>query len=196
MPTNPFAQSEHIPRDIRVGVHQLVDRRDWGKYPGAEQAIRKELEDLLANEAWDCSKIISKEELLKSGGQLDLGRLMPILSLKHAESPELRKLKAWMVIPGDQTVDQDNHIAILQEPKVNLSGIIAISFKLSYGALPGNGSSQSDVARAYTQGLLRTQVSSAPTGVGTQRVRAHQRTSGTLAQGLARASRIGILLRR
>lgn len=106
MPTNPFAQSEHIPRDIRVGVHQLVDRRDWGKYPGAEQAIRKELEDLLANEAWDCSKIISKEELLKSGGQFNLGCLMTILSMKHAESTELRKLKASNLPKGSIPISE------------------------------------------------------------------------------------------
>ena len=79
--------------------------------------------------------------------------------MKHAESPELRKLKARIVFRGDQIVDQDNNIAILQELKVNPSGITAINFNLSYGALPGNASSQSDVVRAYTQSFLRTLVS-------------------------------------
>ena len=96
------------------------------------------MDGLLANEVWDVSKIISKEELMKSGGKFNLGRLMTILSMKHAESPELRKLKARIVFRGDQIVDQDNNIAILQELKVNPSGITAINFNLSYGALPGN----------------------------------------------------------
>ena len=62
MPTCPFVQSEHVPNEVPLGVHQLIDRRDWGKYPGADQAIKKELDGLLANEVWDVSKIISKEE--------------------------------------------------------------------------------------------------------------------------------------
>ena len=158
MPTIPFVQSEHVPREVPLGVHQLIDRRDWGKYEGTGQAIKKELDGLLANEVWDCSKIISKDALLKSGEKYNLGRLMTILSIKHAESPELRKLKARIVFRGDQIVDENNNIAILQELKVNPSGITAINFNLSYGALPGHKSTQSDVVRAYTQSILRTLV--------------------------------------
>ena len=158
MPTVPFVQSEHVPRSVPVGVHQVIDRRDWSKHPGAYEAIAKERDGLVANEVWLCDKIIPKEELLKSGKQYNLGRLMTILSVKHAESPTLRKLKARVVFRGDQIVDESNNIAILQELKVNPSGITAINFNLSYGALKGNKSTQSDVVRAYTQSLLKTKV--------------------------------------
>ena len=43
---------------------------------------------------------------------------MTILSVKHAESATLRKLKARVVFRGDQIVDESNNIAILQELKV------------------------------------------------------------------------------
>ena len=59
---------------------------------------------------------------------------MTILSVKHAESATLRKLKARVVFRGDQTVDESNNIAILQELKVNPTGITAINFNLCYGA--------------------------------------------------------------
>ena len=84
---------------------------------------------------------------------------MTILSLKHAQSPTLRKLKARIVFRGDQTVDQVNNIAALQALKVHPSGIAAIHFNLAYyGVSKGNKSTQSDVAKAYTQSLLNTVV--------------------------------------
>jgi hypothetical protein len=76
--------------------------------------------------------------------------------MKHAESKELRKLKARIVFRGDKIVDESNNIAILQELKVNPSGITSINLNLGYGALKGNKSTQSDVIKAYTQSLLRT----------------------------------------
>lgn len=32
VPACPFVQSDHIPREVLLGVHQSIDRRDWGKY--------------------------------------------------------------------------------------------------------------------------------------------------------------------
>ena len=158
MPTVPFVQSEHVPRVVPLGVHQLIDRRDWSKHPGAYEAIAKERDGLLANKVWLCDEIIPKAELVKSGEKYNLGRLMAILSVKHAESATLRKLKARVVFRGDQIVDESNNIAILQELKVHPTGITAINFNLCYGALKGNKSTQSDVIRAYTQSLLKTMV--------------------------------------
>ena len=51
---------------------------------------------------------------------------MTILSVKHWETPELRRLKARIVFRGDGIRDQDNNIAVLQETKVNPSGLAGI----------------------------------------------------------------------
>ena len=143
---------------LDLGVHQLVDRKDWCRYPGFQEASNNERDGSLENETSSYDRICSKDDLIKSKKKYHLGRLMTILSLKHAKSPTLCKLKARNVFRGDQIVDQDNNIAVLQELKVNPSGIAAINFNLAYGAIKGNKSTQSDVVKAYTQSLLNTVV--------------------------------------
>ena len=83
---------------------------------------------------------------------------MTILSVKHWETPELRRLKARIVFRGDDIRDPDNNIAVLQEAKVNPSGLAGINANLAYGCMKGNCTTQSDVVRAYTQSILNTQV--------------------------------------
>jgi len=132
LPTIPLEQSEHVPKEpLDLGVHQLIDRRDWHRYPGFQEAISNERDGFWGNETWSYDRICSTDDLIKSKKKYHLGRLMTILSLKHAESPTLRKLKARIVFRGDQIVDQHNNIALLQELKVNPSGITAINFNLA-----------------------------------------------------------------
>ena len=76
---------------------------------------------------------------------MHVGRLMTILSVKHWEVPELRRLKARIIFRGDDIRDQDNNLAVLQEAKVNPSGLAGINANLAYGSLKGHTSSQSDV---------------------------------------------------
>ena len=57
-----------------------------------------------------------------------------------------------------ETDDQDNNIAVLQEAKVNPSGLAGINANLAYGCMKGNCATQSDVVRAYTQSILNSQV--------------------------------------
>ena len=83
---------------------------------------------------------------------------MTILSIKHFETPELRKLKARIVFRGDDIRDESNNLAILQELKVNPTGLIGINFNLAYGAQKGHKTTQSDVVKAYTQSDLNTKV--------------------------------------
>ena len=109
----------------------MIDRRDGHHYPGFQEAINNERDGLLENETWSYDCICSKGDWIKSKKKYHLGRLMTILSSKHAESPTLRPLKARIVFRGDQIVDQDNNIAVLQELKVNSSGITAINFNLA-----------------------------------------------------------------
>jgi hypothetical protein len=163
MPVHPFEQHEHVPnavgpehQPVFAGIHQLIDRKDWDKYPGSKEAIDKEAKGLLANETWSFEEVVPRSELLSRKEHLNLGRLMTILSIKHFETPELRKLKARIVFRGDQIVDEANNLAILQELKVNPSGLTGINFNLAYGALPNHDTTQSDVVRAYTQSYLNT----------------------------------------
>ena len=122
-------QSEHVPNEpLDLGVHQLIDRRDWHRYPGFQEAINNERDGLLENETWSYDLHLLKDDLINSKKKFHLGRLMTILSLKHAESPTLRKLKARIVFRGDQIVDQDNNIAVLQELKVNQVESTSINF--------------------------------------------------------------------
>ena len=107
MPTNLFVESEHISRDIPLGVHQLTDRRGWGMYTRElSKRFVKSCLQIKFGAAVIYSKIISKEELLKSGGQFNLGCLMTILSMKHAESTELRKLKASNLPKGSIPISE------------------------------------------------------------------------------------------
>ena len=80
-----------------------------------------------------------------------MGRLMTILSVKHWENKELRKLKARTVFRGNDICDENNNLAVLQEAKVNPSGLAGINANLAYGCLKGHTTTQSDVIRAYTQ---------------------------------------------
>ena len=47
---------------------------------------------------------------------------------------------------------------MLQEAKVNPTGLAGINLNLVYGASHGDKTTQSDVTRAYTQSLLKTKV--------------------------------------
>ena len=143
---------------IYAGIHHLIDRKDWGKHAGAQECIDGEARGLISNGTWDYQEVVSRKELLARKEPLNIGRLMTILSIKHFETPELRKLKARIVFRGDDIRDEANNLAILQELKVNPTGIVGISFSLAYGALKGHCSSQSDVVKAYTQSDLNTKV--------------------------------------
>ena len=72
--------------------------------------------------------------------------------------PALRKLKARIVFRGDDIRTEDNTLAVLQEAKVNPTGLVGLNANLMYGCCPGNQSTQSDVVRASTQSYLNTAV--------------------------------------
>ena len=170
MPTVPAVDAQHIPNElspeqqkILAGVHMLIDRKDWQpgirhKRPGAQEAIDKEASGLLSNDTWSYDDVVPREELMKSKTPLNIGRVMTILSIKHWETPELRKLKARIVFRGDDIRDENNILAVLQELKVNPSGLTGINFNLAYGAITGHKTTQSDVVRAYAQSYLQIKV--------------------------------------
>ena len=81
----------------------------------AKIGIAKETSGTLENGTWNCDEVISREDLLKRKSPVHIGRLMTILSVKHWETPELRRLKARIDFRGDDIMDQDNNIAVLQE---------------------------------------------------------------------------------
>ena len=101
MPSHLSSDSKHEPnlkdaQSVHAGIHLLLDRKDWHKHPGWEEAIAKE-----AGGTWNYDEVISREDLLKRKSPVHIRRLMTILSAKHWETPELRRLKARIVFRGD-----------------------------------------------------------------------------------------------
>ena len=82
---------------VFAGVHHLIDRRDWQKRAGYQAAIDKEANGLIANQTWSYDEVVPRDVLLARKEPLNVGRLMTILSNKHFETPELRRLKARIV---------------------------------------------------------------------------------------------------
>ena len=163
LPALPAKASKHEPNcpdmmTVFAGIHLLLDRKDWNKHDGWREAIDKELHGILENGTWNYKEVVAKDELLSRKEPMHIGRLMTILSVKHWETPELRKLKARIVFRGDDIRDQDNNLAVLQEAKVNPTGLAGINANLAYGCFPNHSTSQSDVVRAYIQSVLNTRV--------------------------------------
>ena len=110
------------------------------------------------NGTWNYKGVVASDELLGRKESMHIGRLMTILSVKHWETSELRKLKARVVFRSDDVRDQDNNLAVLQEAKVNATGLAGINANLAYGCFPNHSTTQRDVVRAYNQSELNTRV--------------------------------------
>eukprot|EP00435_Cladocopium_sp_Y103_P060485 s1600_g22.t1 len=164
MPVKPFVEEPRNQGGIGpfAALHLLLERKDWHKHEGWEAAIKNEVDGLLSNGVWSYDEVVPREELLSKAREnktlVNVGRLMTILSVKNHESPSLRKLKARVVFRGDDIRTQDNTLAVLQEAKVNPTGLVGLNANLAYGCCKGCKSSQSDVIKAYTQSYLQTQV--------------------------------------
>jgi hypothetical protein len=73
---------------------------------------------------------------MKRKEHINIGRIMTILSVKHWETPALRKLKARIVFRGDGLRDNEGNLAVLLESKVNPTGMAGINANIAYGSLP------------------------------------------------------------
>lgn len=146
---------------VFAGIHKLLEKKEWGNYPGVQEAIDSEANGLIANGTWSFNEVLSKDDLLerckRNKEHINIASLMTILSIKHFEIPELRKLKARIVFRGDQ-VYTDNALAVLREAKVTPTGMTGVNINLAFGALPYHETWQSDVIKAYTQSYLGTKV--------------------------------------
>ena len=90
----PFEQHEHVPNDtpppvedVCAAIHQLLDRKDWGKRPGAHECIDGAASGLIDNGTWNYDEVVPRKELLERKTALNIGRLMTILSIKRWETP-------------------------------------------------------------------------------------------------------------
>ena len=64
---------------------------------------------------------------------------MTILSVKHWESPQLRKLKARVVFRGDKIEDDDEgNLAVLMESQANPTSMAGVNACLAFGAVANN----------------------------------------------------------
>ena len=94
MPVVKASPLKHVPRlppkeqeMIYAGIHHLIDRKDWGKHAGAQKCINGEARN------WDLG-LQRRGSTLAHKEPLNIGRLMTILSIKHFETPELRKTQS------------------------------------------------------------------------------------------------------
>ena len=158
MPVTPFVQHVHVPRDrgdsVYAAIHQPIERKDWHKHAGAQECIDGEAKGLISNRTWDYEEVVPRQDLLARKEPLNMGCLVTLLSIKHVEIRELRKLNARIVFRGDDIRDESDNLAILQELNVNPTGLIGINLNLAYGAVKRHQSTQSDGVKAYTQSDL------------------------------------------
>jgi hypothetical protein len=49
--------------DVFAAIHMLLDRKDWHKHEGWEEAIQKELDGILTNGTWSYEEVVPRSEL-------------------------------------------------------------------------------------------------------------------------------------
>ncbi|CAE7661277.1 unnamed protein product [Symbiodinium sp. CCMP2592] len=144
MPCHTFVQHEHVNKEVPMphvfsAIHQLIERREWIKDPAALAEAKKEAEGLIAEGTWNYDEVIPRSELVaearESGKKIHIGQLMTIMSWKHAENPDLKKLKARIVFRGDNVRDECGEYAIFQEIRVTPTAISGVNLNLMYGSL-------------------------------------------------------------
>ena len=128
--------------------------------PDAMEAVKNEKLGLLKEGTWLEDNPVEKDVLAadarSSGVHIHMGELMPIASIKHWESPDLRKYKGRIVFRGDCVKDQDGAIAVFQELSASPSAIHSINSNMAYGCLAGHKTTASDALQAYLQAELKT----------------------------------------
>lgn len=77
-----------------------------GKKPSTENS-----QAFLENRTWNYEEVVPREALMRNNKPTHVGRLMTILSVKHWEVPQLRRLKARIVFRGDEIRDDNNSAA-------------------------------------------------------------------------------------
>ena len=92
----------------------------------------------------------------KAGKHIHIGHLMPICSIKHWETPSLRRYKGRIVFRGDAVKDQDGAVAVFQELSASPTTIHTSNSIIAYGCLPGHKTTQADAIRAYVQSVLKS----------------------------------------
>ena len=124
------------------------------------KAVNDEKLGLLKEGTWLESNPVEKDVLVSrataAGEHIHCGELMPIASIKHFESPSLRKYKGRIVFRGDNVKVQNGAIAVFQELSASPSAIHSINSNIAYGCIAGHKSTASDALQAYLQAELNT----------------------------------------
>ena len=78
----PVGHEEFSPDEVLATVHLLLNRNEWRKHPGWEEAIQKEASGINANNTWSFDEVISRNDLVSrskaKGEEIDIGKLMTI----------------------------------------------------------------------------------------------------------------------
>ena len=148
------------PDPLQCGVHKLLDRKEMRSCQEALDAVRAEADGLLSEGTWLTGTVTEFSDLVAKaradGKTIYIGDIMPICSIKHWETPALRKYKGRIVFRGDCVKDQDGAAAVFQELSASPTTIHSANSNIAYGCIPGNKSTQADAIRAYVQSFLKS----------------------------------------
>ena len=66
MPVKPFVEEPHNQggEGPFAAVHFVLDRKDWHKQKGWEDAIQNEVNGLLANGVWSFDEVVARDDLI------------------------------------------------------------------------------------------------------------------------------------
>ena len=139
-------------------VHKLLDRKDWDFE--ARKAVRAEADALVKENTWILDEVYEKDDFKAwartQNKTYHFGDLMPICSIKHAESVERRKHKGRIVFRGDSVKDQYDMAAAFQDLSASPTTIHTANSTIAYGCVPGHTVSTADAIRAYVQSTLKS----------------------------------------
>ena len=156
----PAVRVSAPPGPVPAAVHKLLDRAEIKNNPGAMEALEKEKQGLLSEQTWLEETVVDMDDLLADvhakGLKIHLGELMPIASIKHWETPELRKYKGRIVFRGDNVKDQDGAMAVFQELSASPAAVHTLNSNIAYGLLAGNKTTAADALQAYLQADLHS----------------------------------------
>lgn len=145
-------------------IHTPLSRTELLNHPQGKAKIKEEADAMRALGVWGegVGELFELEDLKRisreKGETVHVAELMPIGSIKHAESAERAKLKVRSVFRGDETRDQNGDLALFRDLKSLPATVSTINLVLYYGLRKGNCLRIADAQRAYLQAPIGSPV--------------------------------------
>ena len=145
-------------------IHTPLSRTELLNHPEGKAKIKEEADAMRALGVWGESvgELFELEDLKRisreKGETVHVAELMPIGSIKNAESAERAKLKVRSVFRGDETRDQNGDLALFRDLKSLPATVSTINLVLYYGLRKRNCVRIADAQRAYLQAPIGSPV--------------------------------------